>query len=96
MNNKQKKEEVKNSVVIKCENKVSRDIQKRIDQGVYPLDAYDEMLKKFDFEEDIILFYDIEAEKADLSKDLTLYPLEIKQIEDQIRSILFNKFLKEV
>ncbi len=94
--NTNNRDELKQLVINHCNQELSNKIQKRINYGMNPLDAYDQVLEKFKFEEEIILAFEFEAEKVGLNQNLELEKSEIKFIENKLKNYLLNKFLKQI
>ncbi len=89
------KEEIINSTItILCEKSWNK-IQKKIAEGMDSISAYDEVLKSYTLEEEIILTYEIEVEKAGFTKNLDLKPEEIKEMKDKIKRDLLNRTIKK-
>ncbi len=94
--NKKNEEDIKKSTIEILQEKLLRKIQKEIDKGMDPLNAYEQALEGYELEEEIIITYEIEAEKAGLTNSLDLKSREIKYLEDQLKKSLFNEVLKEI
>ncbi|MFX1397274.1 MAG: hypothetical protein ACFFAS_09550 [Promethearchaeota archaeon] len=86
----QKRESLIDVVVDICKEKLRKKIKNKIDNGVNPYSAYDQVVKKFKLDELVILTYDIEAEKANLSESLDLMPKEIEKMRDRIEKNLLE------
>ena len=61
-----------------------------------PLTAYEKILKKYEIEEEIIITYEIQADKLGLTKNHDLRSEEIQALKDTLEEDLFNEFLKEI
>ncbi|MFW9865406.1 MAG: hypothetical protein ACFFEN_04835 [Candidatus Thorarchaeota archaeon] len=58
--------------------------------------AYDEVLKRYELEEEIIITYEIEAEKAGFTKNYDLSYNEINELKNRVTKVVFNQVLNEV
>lgn len=76
--------------------KLAEQIDGQINKGFEPLEAYDQILQDFKLDEEIILNFEYEADKAGLIDELDLNPKEIDLIKKQISQLLFNEFVKEI
>ena len=94
--NKKNEEYIKKSTIEILKEKLLRKIQKEIDEGMDPLNAYEKVLKGYELEEEIIISYEIEAEKAGLTNSLDLKPREIKFLKDWLEKSLFNEVIKKI
>ncbi len=94
--NRKNEEDIKKSTIEILQEKLLRKIQKEIDKGMDPLSAYEQALKGYELQEEIIITYEIEAEKAALTNSLDLKSSEIKYLEDRLKKSLFNEVLKEI
>ncbi|MFX1274761.1 MAG: hypothetical protein ACFFBP_09435 [Promethearchaeota archaeon] len=92
---KKKRENVKNKVVEICHNKILNKIQNKIENGLNPFEAYDQVFESFELEEEIILLYELEAEKANLIEELEIKPEEITEIKKKIEKNILDYILKK-
>ncbi|MFX1258249.1 MAG: hypothetical protein ACFFAN_10340 [Promethearchaeota archaeon] len=89
------REDIKKSIVEVCKNKLLKKIQKKINKGLNPLDSYDQVIKGYELEEEIIIIYEMKAKEANLTKKLDLRPEEIDSIKKKIEKNLFKVILKD-
>lgn len=61
-----------------------------------PFDAYNKVINDYKMEEEIILRYEIEAEKMKSINELNIKPKEIETIKKKIKNRLFNVILEKV
>ncbi|MFX1321397.1 MAG: hypothetical protein ACFFAQ_07110 [Promethearchaeota archaeon] len=94
--NKKNRKDIEKSTIKILKEKLSNNIQKEIDKGLDPLSAYEQVLKRYELEQEIIIIYENEAEKAGSTKNLDLKFEEIKFLKDKLKEDLFNKFLQEI
>ncbi|MFX1364020.1 MAG: hypothetical protein ACFFCE_14710 [Promethearchaeota archaeon] len=87
--------EIKDTIIKKCEIELSNKINKLIKKGFSVFDAIDEAFKEYKLDEEIIIKYEIEMVKKDNNdnKDLKIAPEQIDKLLDEIRKLVYNKFI---
>ena len=87
-------EDLQDKIVQDCIQKITKEIEKIIQDGIDPLDAYDLVLKKIELDEEIIIIYELEGGKLKDFNLPNLDPKEIELLKKKIKDPLFNKYLK--